>query len=107
MEHDERIQATVLNRTSCRADDDIRNRDPHPGKVAVFVLEIRSAVAQCCSVRAASSTSGQHVAVIERSPPRQAVEGYYRRSLYTSMDDSCGGVVKPPATPAWRRGMRT
>jgi hypothetical protein len=33
--------------------------------------------------------------------------GPYWRSLYTSMVDSCGGVVKPPATPAWRRGVST
>ena len=73
-----------------------------------FVVEIRSAVAQCCSVRPASTTSGQHIAVNRAaSCETGAVEVYYRRSLYTSMDDSCGGVVKPPATPAWRRGMRT
>jgi hypothetical protein len=54
---------------TCRfgAEDGIRTRDPNLGKVAVFVLKVCSRPAKGCSVHPISTTSGQSLAVVERS----------------------------------------
>jgi hypothetical protein len=46
------------------AEDGIRIRDPHLGKVLIFVLVIRTTPLACCSLRPVSSP---YAAVVERS----------------------------------------
>jgi hypothetical protein len=50
-----------------RAEDGIRTRDAHLGKVAVFVVAVWSRPTTCCSVHTVSATSSRSVVVVERS----------------------------------------
>ena len=53
--------------TAHGAEDGIRTRDPHLGKVSFFVSLVGPAPLSCCSVHSVSTSSTQFALVVERS----------------------------------------
>ena len=49
------------------AEDGIRTRDPHLGKVVFFVAMVGRTSLSCCSVQPVSTWSTESVALVERS----------------------------------------